>query len=71
MRRLGGEARTLRALGRESRYRSLEVHTPDGLRIAAQDWARPGSGRRGERQCIVRLATDPARRSRSIRTGRR
>jgi len=26
-------------------YRSLAVRTPDGLRIAAQDWARPGSGR--------------------------
>ena len=23
-----------------ARYRSLEVRTPDGLRIAAQDWAR-------------------------------
>ncbi len=45
MRRFGGEARTLRALGRESSYRSLEVRTPDGLRIAAQDWARCGSGR--------------------------
>ena len=45
MRRLTGEARTLRALGRASTYRSLEVRTPDGLRIAAQDWARPSSGR--------------------------
>jgi non-heme chloroperoxidase len=45
LRRLSGEARTLRALGRESSYRSLDVRTPDGLRIAAQDWARPGSGR--------------------------
>jgi non-heme chloroperoxidase len=26
-------------------YRSLQVRTPDGLRIAAQDWARPASGR--------------------------
>jgi non-heme chloroperoxidase len=26
-------------------YRRLEVRTPDGLRIAAQDWARPASGR--------------------------
>src|SRR5665213_1469835 len=26
-------------------YRSLELRTPDGLRIAAQDWARPTSGR--------------------------
>ncbi len=40
-----GETRTLRALGRECRFRSLEVRTPDGLRIAAQDWARPTSGR--------------------------
>lgn len=45
MRRLGGAARTLRALGHESTFRSLDVHTPDGLRIAVQDWARPGSGR--------------------------
>jgi non-heme chloroperoxidase len=45
LRRLRGEAHTLRALGHESRYRSIEVCTPDGLRIAAQDWARPGSGR--------------------------
>ncbi len=28
-----------------ARYRSLEVRTPDGVRIAAQDWARPTSGR--------------------------
>jgi non-heme chloroperoxidase len=42
---VSGAARTLRALGRESRYRGLEVCTPDGLRIAAQDWARPTSGR--------------------------
>jgi len=26
-------------------YRSLEAGTPDGLRIAVQDWARPESGR--------------------------
>lgn len=45
MRRLRGAARTLRALGHESTFRSLDVHTPDGLRIAAQDWARPSSGR--------------------------
>ena len=45
MRRLTGEALTLHALGRAGTYRSLEVLTPDGLRIAAQDWARPTSGR--------------------------
>ena len=45
MSRASGEARTLRALGRQSTYRGLEVQTPDGLRIAAQDWARPTSGR--------------------------
>jgi non-heme chloroperoxidase len=45
LRRLRGAARTLRALGYESTFRSLDVHTPDGLRIAAQDWARPSSGR--------------------------
>jgi len=45
LRPLSGEALTLRALGRESTYRSLAVRTPDGLHIAAQDWARPTSGR--------------------------
>jgi len=40
-----GGALTLRALGLESRYRTLDVCAPDGVQIAAQDWARPGSGR--------------------------
>lgn len=32
-------------LGRELRYRAVTVTTPDGVRIAAQDWQRAGSGR--------------------------
>jgi pimeloyl-ACP methyl ester carboxylesterase len=35
----------VRALGREARYRSVKVRTPDGLTIAAQDWAQPTSAR--------------------------
>lgn len=32
-------------LGRELRYRPVTVSTPDGVRIAAQDWRRQASGR--------------------------
>lgn len=32
-------------LGRTLKYRPLTVTTPDGLRIAVQDWGQPGRGR--------------------------
>jgi len=35
---------TLRALGREARYRSFRVCTPDGVSLAAQDWRQSSSG---------------------------
>jgi pimeloyl-ACP methyl ester carboxylesterase len=44
-----GEQTTARALGRELRYRAVEVSTPDGVLVRAQDWgsaqAAPGGGR--------------------------
>jgi pimeloyl-ACP methyl ester carboxylesterase len=43
-----GEKTTARALGRELRYRAVEVSTPDGVLVRAQDWskARPAGGGR-------------------------
>jgi pimeloyl-ACP methyl ester carboxylesterase len=41
----GGELIVAHALGRELRYRAVEVSTPDGVNVRAQDWGRPGSGR--------------------------
>ncbi len=40
-----GETITARALGRDLTYRAVEVSTPDGVAVRAQDWAQPGSGR--------------------------
>jgi pimeloyl-ACP methyl ester carboxylesterase len=42
---MSGAQRRLRGPGREAPYRSLTLHTPDGVRIAVQDWKRPTSGR--------------------------
>jgi len=39
------EMQTLRALGRNAKYRRLSVRTPDGVTIAVQDWRQKGSGR--------------------------
>src|SRR5262249_42218235 len=36
---------TVRALGREARYRSFRVCAPDGVSLAAQDWRQSTSGR--------------------------
>ena len=33
------------ALGRELRYRAVEVAAPDGVTVRAQDWGEPGRGR--------------------------
>jgi pimeloyl-ACP methyl ester carboxylesterase len=38
-----GTIARLRACGRELHYRAHQILTPDGVRVAAQDWGSPGS----------------------------
>jgi pimeloyl-ACP methyl ester carboxylesterase len=40
-----GEKTTARALGRTLSYRAVEVSTPDGVLVRAQDWGEAGRGR--------------------------
>ncbi len=40
-----GETITAHALGRNLTYRAVEVSTPDGVAVRAQDWGQAGSGR--------------------------